>query len=109
MRFDTPVYFRKTIPGDYDASTGNYLGDKVEEVRRFASVTDSGIKTLNLIYGKLKEGSRVVRLQNHYKEPFDNIQIGETIYRVDFSRRANRRNAFVVSEIQGGGQSESKA
>ena len=109
MRFDTPVYFRKIIPGELDVLTGNYVDDKVEEVRRFASVTDSGTKTLQLVYGKLKEGSKVVRLQNLYKEPFDNIRIGKTIYRVDFSRRARLRNAFVVSEIQGGAQGENKA
>ena len=101
MRFDTPVYFRRIIPGEYDEATGNYVDDRVEETKRFASMTDSGSKTLQLVYGKLKEGSKVVRLQRRYKEPFDNIRVGDVVYGVDFKRSPKTRHAFVISEVQG--------
>ena len=56
MRFDTPVYFQTIKKGAYNADTGNYEPDTVTEVKKYASVTDSGINTLNLIYGDIKEG-----------------------------------------------------
>jgi hypothetical protein len=102
MRFDTPVYFRTLTQGELDPETGNYLDSDSVEVERYASVTTSGAKTLQLVYGQLKQGSKVIRLQNHYNDKFDNIRIGDKEYGVDFSRRLPVRHVFVVSELQGG-------
>lgn len=98
MRYDTPIFFRKYVAGDYDAASGNYKDDTFTEEQQFASVTDSGVETLNLIYGELKQGSKTIRLQRAYTKPFDRIRIGEKLYRVDFSRKLKN---FVVSEVQG--------
>lgn len=100
MRYDTPVYFQRIIPGKYDTSTGNYAPDDVTEERRYASVTNSGIETINLVYGELKQGSLTIRLQNHYIEPYDRIRIGKKIYRVDMSRPLRVGHSFVISEVQ---------
>lgn len=103
MRFDTPVYFQHIKPGEYDTSPenyGNYGEDTVTEVMKYASVTDTGADTLQLVYGELKQGSKTVRLQNHYNEAFDRIRIGETIYRVDRQRKLRTKHAFIVSEVQ---------
>ena len=100
MRFDTPVYFQKIARGEYDASTGNYGDDIVEEALRYADVTDTGTQALMLIYGEIKQGSLTVRLQNHYNEPFDRLRIGNVIYRVDSSRKLRMKHVFVVSEVQ---------
>lgn len=97
MRFDKPIFFQRVQPGEYDAETGNYGADTVTEVRKRASVTDSGVETLKLIYGDLKQGSKTIRLQRPYTEPFDRIRIDNKIYKVDFARF--QRN-FVVSEVQ---------
>lgn len=35
MRYDTPIYFQKLTPGEYDPATGNYVDDKVSEVKRY--------------------------------------------------------------------------
>lgn len=100
MRFDTPVYFQKITKGEYDASTGNYSDDTVEEELRYADVTDTGTQTLMLIYGTINQGSLTVRLQNHYDEPFDRLRIGDAIYKVDSSRKLRMKHIFVVSEVQ---------
>lgn len=100
MRFDTPIYFQKIAKGKYDASTGNYSDDIVEEALRYADVSDTGTQTLMLIYGTIKQGSLTVRLQNHYDEPFDRLRIGDVIYKVDSSRKLRMKHAFVVSEVQ---------
>lgn len=100
MRFDTPIFFQRTTPGEYNPDTGNYDQDTITEVKLYASVTNSSVDTLNLIYGEIRQGSYVVRLQNHYLEPFDRIRIGMRTYRVDFSRLLRNKHVFVVSEVQ---------
>lgn len=100
MRFDTPIYFQKITKGTYDASTGNYGDDIVEETLRYADVTDTGTQSLMLIYGEIKQGSLTVRLQNHYDEPFDRLRIGNVIYKIDSSRKLRMKHVFVVSEVQ---------
>lgn len=104
MRYETPVYFRRNVQGEYDAKTGDYGDSTVTEVMRRASVTDTETATLNLVYGGLKQGSKVVRLQRHYNTPFDFIRIGDKVYRVDKERRLRVKHTFVVSEVQANGQ-----
>lgn len=97
MRYDTPVYFQLITAGEYDQYTGNYADDIITETKRFANITDAGSNTLNLLYGELKEGSLVVRIQQPYKEPFNRIRISDKVYRADFSRK---KKVFIVSEVQ---------
>lgn len=89
-------------PGEYDESTGDYEEDKITEEKKHASVTDTGTDTMNLVYGAIKQGSKTVRLQMHYKKPFDLIRIGNVLYRVDFERKLRTKHVFVVSEVQSG-------
>lgn len=100
MRFDTPIYFERIQAGEYDASTGNYGEDTKTEEERLAAVTDSSTETMTLVYGSLKQGSKTIRLQNHYTKPFDSIRIGEKHYRVDRERKLRVKHIFVVSEVQ---------
>lgn len=98
MRYDTPVYFQYVEPGKYDEMTGDYEKDTVAEVKKFACVTDSGLETVRLLYGELKQGSLVIRLQRPYVVPFNRIRIGEKLYTADMAKL--RRRVFVVSEVQ---------
>ena len=100
MRYDTPVYFQKITPGEYDQKTGNYADDTVAEALRYASVMNTGEEKLKLVYDGPKQGSLTIQLQTHYTEPFDRIRVGETVYRVDSSRKLRVKHTFVVSEAQ---------
>ena len=100
MRFDTPIYFVSIQPGEYDASIGNYGEDTVTEEKRNAAVTDTGTQTMTIVYGALKQGSKTIRLQNHYTKPFDSIRIGEKRYQVDRKRTLRVKQTFIVSEVQ---------
>lgn len=104
MRFDTPIYFQRFTAGEYDPNTGDYGESKPNEEKRYASITNTGVATLNLVYGEIKQGSLTIRLQNHYNTPFDRIRIGDgenaKFYRVDMSRPLRVKHAFVVSEVQ---------
>ena len=99
MRFDTPVYFQ-TVKSEYDASTGNYGISTITETMRYASVTDTGAETLQLVYGQLKQGSKTIRLQRHYNLPFDRIRIGDSCYKADRVRTLRTMQTLVVSEVQ---------
>ena len=100
MRFDKPIYFQLCEPGEYDAATGDYSERTVSEVKKYADVTDAGVETLNLVYGEIKQGAKVLRLQQHYNGAFDRIRIGSKVYRVDFERKLRQKHVFVVSEVQ---------
>ena len=100
MRYDTPIYFQRITPGEYEADTGNYADDTVEETPRYASVMNTGEETLRLVYDGPKQGSLTIQIQNHYMEPFDRIRVGEKVYSVDFSRLLRTKHTFVVSEVQ---------
>lgn len=97
MRYDTPVYFQSVQPGEYNPDTHNYGADKLNEVKKYASVKDTGAEQLNLLYGTIKQGSVTVHLQRPYTAAFDYIRIGEKRYRVDVEKR---RKCFIASEVQ---------
>lgn len=100
MRYDTPVYFQRITPGEYDPDTGNYADDIVEETLRYASVMNTGEDTLRLVYDGPKQGSLTIQIQNHYTELFDRIRVDNKLYAVDFSRKLRVKHTFVVSEVQ---------
>ena len=104
MRFDTPIYFQRKVKGLYDATTGNYGPTTTEEVKRYASITNTGTETLNIVYGELKQDSLTICLQMPHTKPFDRIRIGEgeaaKFYRVDRERRLRTKQTFVVSGVQ---------
>jgi hypothetical protein len=109
MRYNTPIYFQRKQKGAYNASDGDYGPETTEEVKRYASVTDTGTDTLNLVYGqlaqggiaKIPQGSLTIRLQRAYAEPFDQIRIGDgeqaKYYRSDKARLFKR--VFIISEV----------
>ena len=107
MRFDTPVYFQRITPGEYDVATGNYAEDIITEDKRYASVTSAGVQTLRIVYGELKQGCLVIRLQMPYPLPFDRIRVGEKVYSVDMARPLRNKHSFVVSEVQQSGENQS--
>lgn len=100
VRYDTPVYFQKITPGEYDPNTGNYADDTVEETLRYASVMNTGEDQLKLVYDGPKQDSLTIQLQTHYTDPFDRIRVGKKVYNVDFSRKLRMKHTFVVSEVQ---------
>lgn len=100
MRYDTPIYFQRVIPGEYNPNTGNYGKDDIRETLKYASVMDTGTEMMRLVYDGLKQGSLTIQLQNHYTEPFDRIRVGKKLYSVDFSRKLRTKHTFVVSEVQ---------
>lgn len=100
MRFDTPIYFRRLTQGAYNETTGNYDDDTVAETEVMASVMDTQTETMKLVYGDIRQGSLTLTIQNQYDQTFDNIRIGDKVYRVDRTRRLRVKQSFIVSEVQ---------
>lgn len=100
MRYDTPVYFRRILPGAYNTETGDYSADAFEETEVYASVMDTRTETMRLVYGEIRQGSKTIHLQNHYTDPFDQIRIGDKLYAVDYKRTLRVKQGFVLSEVQ---------
>lgn len=100
MRFNTPIFFQLVKAGAYDANTGNYGADTITEVKKYAAVTEADTQTMQIMYGKIKQGSLVIRLQMPYKEPFDRIRIGKKLYTVDRFKKPSNKQVFFVSEVQ---------
>ena len=99
MRYDTPVFFQRVLPGEYDSKTGNYAADQVTEVQKMASVMDTRAEIMQIVYGGIRQGSVTVQLQNHYQKPFDRIRIGNTNYKVDYTRKLRVKQTFILSEV----------
>ncbi|WP_305150944.1 hypothetical protein [uncultured Dubosiella sp.] len=100
MRYDTPIFFRKIEQGAYDAATGNYGPPTISETRRMASVFDTGVDMMRLIYGQIEAGSVTAHIQNHYDQTFDRIRIGEKIYKAERVRKLRHKQTFVLTEVQ---------
>ena len=96
MRYNKPVYFQRLTPDKYDTETGDYVENEPLEDKKFADVTDAGMNTQQIVYGTLKKGSIVVRLQQPYIKPFDYIRFAEKRYKADFIRGGR---AFICHEV----------
>lgn len=100
MRYDTPIYFQRVVPGEYNKSTGDYGDDTVEETTVYASVMNTGTDTMRLLYGEIRQGGLTVHIQNRYTGSFDRIRIGDKVYTVDRRRTLRTKESFVLSEVQ---------
>ncbi len=99
MRYDTPVYFQSISRGDYNAATGNWDADTTSETMRYASIQATRKETAKLVYGDVPQESVTIHLQNHYRESYDHIRIGEKIYDVDRRVRLRTKDAFIAHEV----------
>lgn len=101
MRFDTPIYFQLVQQGAYNENTGDYDKDIVTEELKYAAVSTTGINTLKIMYGEIKEGCLTIRLLRPYNKNFDRIRIGKKLYKVDTRKPLKNKEVFIVSELQG--------
>ena len=100
MRYDEEVYFQKVTSGAYNYESGNYDADTVTEFERAASVSNTTVETMRLVYGEIRQGSKTIQLQNLVIEPFDRVRIGEKIYTVDHRKQHRLKETIVLSEVQ---------
>ena len=100
MRFDNKILFVRETEGTYDESTGDYGEGSTHKIEKLANVTDASTQTMQLVYGHIRQGALVIRIQGVMLEPFDYIRVDGKKYRVDMSRKLRQKSTFVVSEVQ---------
>lgn len=98
MRFDTKAFFLKETERTYDPESGNYTDNEITKDLVYCSKSPTNEKKMMIVYGKLKEDSLTIVLQNHYKKDFDYIEIDNKKYIVDSSKKLRNKHIFVISE-----------
>lgn len=99
MRYDTMIYFRKTVQqGAYNPETGDYADSTGEEVGRLAAVSAASIETMRAVFGEVREGALTVHLLNHYTGAFDRIRIGSDLYRAAYRYPLRRIDVYVLEK-----------
>lgn len=97
MRYAEPVWFCK-VSKTYNASTGDYIDGEPVKSPVYASIINTSIDTMNIVYGSIKQGSLTIQLQNHYDQPFDYIECRGKRYRVDIREPKAQKDVFIISE-----------
>lgn len=99
MRYDKEIYFIKKGPRTYDERTGNYIEGQAKKTKVMAAIMDTSAEMVFFVYGKLKQNSLTVHIQNHYTDSFDYIDIDNKHYTVDKTRKLRVKQSFIVSEV----------
>ncbi len=99
MRYDTQVYFQRVVPGEYDETTGDYNEDSVEETMKLASVVNTDVETIRLLYGTIKQDVWTISLQRRYTASYDRIRIGDKLYHVDKDTKLRTKQVLIVSGV----------
>lgn len=100
MRYAEPVWFCK-VTKTYDAETGDYTTDSVVKSPVYASIINTSIDMMQIVYGAIKQGSLTIQLQNHYTQPFDYIECRGKIYNVDTTDPKATKDVLIISEAAG--------
>lgn len=98
MRYDKKVLFQ-LVEDSYDA-IGDYTETVAEEHTEYASVVDTDINTMRIVYGEIRQGSITLHLQNKISYTFNRIVIDGKPYSVDTRVNQRTKQAYILSECQ---------
>lgn len=100
MRYDREIAFVTEGARIYDEVTGDYITMPAEKIIRSAHVSDMGLEQMNLLYGKVVEQAKVVRIQGAGPVNFDYIEIGGDPYSTTLMRRLRHETTYQVRKMQ---------
>lgn len=96
MRYDTKAVFQ-LVEDTYD-SNGDYTESVAEEHTEYASIVNTDIETMRLVYGEIRQGSITMHLQNHIGYIFNRVVIDGKPYTVDQKMPLRVKTAYILSE-----------
>lgn len=99
MRYDKKVLFQ-LVDSVYDTSTGDYTEQVTSEHTEYASMVDTDMQTMQLVYGGIKQGSITMHLQNKVPYTFNRIMYEGKPYMVDQVINQRVKQAYVLSQWQ---------
>lgn len=85
MRYSDTVKFVKEEEF-YNRETGEYDIGNIVQTQRYADITDTGTEAMNLLYGKVVQGAKTIRIKTKVTEDFDYVLIDKTVYLVKMIR-----------------------
>lgn len=100
MRYDKEIAFVTEGVRVYDEITGDYAVTAPEKIIRSAHISDAGLEQMNLLYGKVVEQAKVVRIQGAGPVSFDYIEIDGKPYMAQLERRLRQETTFQAVEKQ---------
>ena len=100
MRYDREIAFVTEGARTYDEVTGDYSTTPAERIIRSAHISDMGLEQMNLLYGKVVEQAKVVRIQGAGPVNFDYIEIDGDPYSVTLMRRLRHETTYQVRKMQ---------
>ncbi|WP_283650856.1 hypothetical protein [Ileibacterium valens] len=100
MRYNTKIELVHIEPGNYDPKTGNYSEGIETSKTVWADVTSTGIEKMNLVYGRITQGSLTIRLQQIPVFKFEKIRINGVLYQVDTSKFYRSKATLYVSKVK---------
>lgn len=98
MRYDEEVVFVTEGLEIYNPKTGDYIPGLQTEVTKWANVSDLGEDRKVMLFGNIKEKTKVVRLNEVYKEPFDWIEVEGVKYVVQNPKHFRHESVFYIGE-----------
>ena len=99
MRYDKVIYLISKGTEVYNELTGNY--DTVGEVSAYekhAHVSDSGTQSMNMLYGKIREGAKIFRLKGSVDVDFDYLRYDNELY--DLTLRRNINDGVILHAVK---------
>lgn len=82
MRYEKKVYFIKE-ESIYNRDSGRYITKEIPIAERMADVTDTGTEAMNLLYGKILQGAKTIRIKTKVHDEFNYIVIDKQRYLVE--------------------------
>lgn len=96
MRYDTKVKFQQ-VENTY-LSNGDYAETVAEEHIEYASIQNTDIQTMHLVYGEIRQGSITLSLQNYVGYTFNRVVINGVKYTVDQAIDLRVKKAYILSQ-----------
>lgn len=96
MRYDTKVMFQQ-VENTY-LSNGDYAETVAEEHIEYASIQNTDIQTMHLVYGEIRQGSITLSLQNYVGYTFNRVVINGVKYTVDQAIDLRVKKAYILSQ-----------
>lgn len=98
MRFDKRIELIEQLEPAFNPDTGDY-DDAVEvSTPLWANVSDMSEERMSFLFGGLKAGAYVIRLQGKIKKEFDFVRMNNREYQVNNKRELRRFTTLQVSE-----------
>lgn len=95
MRYERKVYFIKE-ESIYNQNNGRYITKEIPIAERWADVTDTGTEAMNLLYGRILQGAKTVRIKTKVLDEFNYIVIDKQRYLVETIKTFRQEQVIYV-------------